>query len=156
MLFPTYSSVPFVKVLHIFQLCFVNIFLELLRTKQQKTPQQVVNGRLINYNVMYATVRCDKKNGENRHAMRTSRCSHFLRACVRIEEKRKQDFTLVFYQTSVEKKGVDFIREIKNHVYDKRQMSGWSSFPQGRGGRSGVHLGIFLMGVFRLVLQILT
>ena len=48
-----------------------------------------------------------------------------LTFCVRrIEEKRKQDFTLVFYQTSVEEKGVDFIREIKNHVYDKRQMSG--------------------------------
>ena len=59
---------------------------------------------------------------------------------------RRDEIHPGFYQTSVEEKGVDFIREIKNHVDDKRQMSDSSSFPQRR-GRSGVLLGILGGGV---------
>ena len=76
-----------------------------MRTKQQQTPQQVVNGRVINYNVMYATLRCDKKRRETGtqrvlHAVRTDR------------GEMKTSFYPGFYQTSVEEKGVEVIREI--------------------------------------------
>ena len=143
MLFPTYSSVPFVKVLHIFQLCFVNIFLELLKTKQQQTSQQVVNGRLINYNVMYATVRCDKKMERNRHATRTSHSAYGSR-------RNENKFLPWFLPNVSRRKGCwGYKRDLESCLW---QMSDSSSFPQGGGGGYSSE---FLMGVCRLVLHFL-
>ena len=60
---------------------------------------------------MYATVRCGKKRGKTGtqrvlHAVRTDR------------GETKTSFYPGSYQTSVEEKGVEVIREILNHVYD--------------------------------------
>ena len=76
----------------------------------------MVNGRLTNYNVMYVTVRCDKKKEGEKQArnayLEVLSLSACVRSCVRTDRgETKTSFYPGFYQTSVDKKGVDFIRD---------------------------------------------